>query len=72
MLESLRRCSVAVGAAPGDYASRTEVQHSLSALREYLGKRRGSQSLHNRAILSVGLGEAAVVAVPRRPESGRG
>jgi len=40
--------ALAVGSAPGDYASRPEIQDHLKLLREYLGHRADTESLFNR------------------------
>jgi squalene-hopene/tetraprenyl-beta-curcumene cyclase len=43
--------ALAVGTAPGGYATRTDVQGGVTLLREYLRQHAGSQPLLNRAML---------------------
>lgn len=43
--------AVAVGTEPGGYASRAEIQEPLGALRTFLRRDAGAQSMFNRAVL---------------------
>jgi squalene-hopene/tetraprenyl-beta-curcumene cyclase len=43
--------ALAVGMAPGDYASRPEIQGNLESLKAYLTAQQASQPAHNRLVL---------------------
>jgi squalene-hopene/tetraprenyl-beta-curcumene cyclase len=43
--------AIAIGSAPGNYRSSSEIQDGLKLLREYLARQRGSQTLLDRVVL---------------------
>lgn len=43
--------ALAVARAPADYQSKTEIRDNVSALKDFLARRRAAQPLHNRLLL---------------------